>query len=202
MKLPDLDISVTVPATSSDPRFTEIHNEIRRHALRQALDADAKHELARRLAEAVGQDFDSIVERRLFQLMTPSEVTSLDPALVSVQLHTHRHRTPRDEGLFRRELDDNRAAIMALRPEAAPLNHFCYPSGDYVQEYAEWLQDAGVNWATTCDPGLATKHSDPYFLPRFIDAAGVTDATFDAWVSGLSYFAFTRQKAISNRIAP
>jgi peptidoglycan/xylan/chitin deacetylase (PgdA/CDA1 family) len=202
VRLPGLGETVTIPATTADPAFAAMHNRVRSYALAQHFDADEKHRFARQIAEAVGQDFDALVEMRLLQLMTPPEVAALDSRTTSVQLHTHRHRTPRDRDLFLREIDDNAAIIRALRGDRDSLNHFCYPSGDYVDAYGEWLRSRGVSWATTCDPGLATAASDPMFLPRFVDTEPVSEATFLAWVSGLSNFAFARRRTTPVRLGP
>ena len=202
VRLPGIDRTVTIPENTSDAGFATIHNALRQYALDGRLSADEKHALARTLAAVVHQDFDALVEQRVLQLMSRQEVEALDSRTVSVQLHTHRHRTPRDRGSFLRELDENASIIRALRGNDRPLNHFCFPSGDYIREYADWLRDAGVEWATTCDPGLATTRSDPYFLPRFVDAEPVTDAAFLAWVSGLSMMVYARRKSTPVRLQP
>lgn len=201
VRLPEVDLVVTIPDQTSSPQFADIHNELRRYALVHGFDADQKNAFARALAIVVGVDFDAILERKLFQIMSPEEVAALDPALVSVQLHTHRHRTPRDEALFKREIEDNRVVIERLRGPG-PTRHFCYPSGDYVREYGEWLREDGVQFATTCDPGLASRSSDPLFLPRFVDTENVPAETFMAWVSGLSYVAFARRTTTPVRLTP
>jgi peptidoglycan/xylan/chitin deacetylase (PgdA/CDA1 family) len=202
VRLPGLDRTVNIPAGTADPRFADIHNAVRQYAMDQGLGADEKHELARSLAVSVGQDFDALVEKRILQLMSRDEIASLDEKTVSVQLHTHRHRTPRDESGFNRELRENAEIIRELRGSSRPLNHFCFPSGDYIAEYERWLANFGVEWATTCDPGLASAKNNPYFLPRFIDAEPIPESTFRAWVSGLSQAAFARRRSTPVRLAP
>jgi peptidoglycan/xylan/chitin deacetylase (PgdA/CDA1 family) len=119
--------------------------------------------------------------------MTPDQVRALPPDLVDVQLHTHRHRTPREEQAFRRELRDNRAMIERLAPGAEPpAVHFCYPSGDYDAAFLPWLRAEGVRSATTCVPGIASAADDPLLLPRFVDTEHQPLATFEAWVSGFA----------------
>ncbi len=188
LRLPGLEETAVIPSTIHDAAFAALHTRFRQFAFDRRMSADEKHELLRALAERVRIDFDDLVDARLLQIMTPAEVQQLD-ARVSIQLHTHRHRTPRDAPQFAQELIDNAQAIHVSRPTAR-LNHFCYPSGDYVTEYAAWLRDANVEWATTCDPGFASTGADPYFLPRFIDSEVVSEAAFSAWVSGLSRFFF------------
>lgn len=155
-------------------------------ALAAGLSASEKDERLRRFAARLNVDYDRLRRERILHLMTPAEVATLAGAGVDVQLHTHRHRTPRDGALFRRELDDNRRAIEAMGAAAAPLEHFCYPSGDYAPEFLPWLREAGVTTATTCDPGIASAAVDPLLLPRFIDTMPQSAATFEAWVSGFA----------------
>jgi peptidoglycan/xylan/chitin deacetylase (PgdA/CDA1 family) len=202
VRLPGLEETVSVPMTIGDPTFVAVHTRLRQYAFDQGLSADDKHALAAQLAARVGQDFDDLVNARLLQLMSKDEVSALDERTVAVQLHTHRHRTPRDRESFLGELRDNAQAIHALRPNERPLDHFCYPSGDYVREYADWLREFGVQWATTCDPGLATRDSDPFFLPRFIDTEAVREPAFLAWVSGLSTFAYAGRTTTPVRLQP
>jgi hypothetical protein len=118
------------------------------------------------------------------------------PALVDVQLHTHRHRTPRDESLFRRELRDNRAAMDRIGLSGQRTTHFCYPSGDYITEFGPWLRAEGVEWATTCDVGLASATDSPLFLPRIIDSEGIPDDLFDGWILGTAALLPYQRRAV------
>jgi hypothetical protein len=88
---------------------------------------------------------------------------------VDVQLHTHRHRTPRNRELFLREIKGNAARIRELRGADVPLEHFCYPSGEYFGEFFGWLRECGVHYATTCVPDLASRDTDRMLVPRLID---------------------------------
>ena len=154
------------------------------HALARGLDAGEKDALIEAAAGRLGVDYGAVRAAGLFQIMTPDEVRALPRDLVDVQLHTHRHRTPRDHGLFARELRDNAAAIRALSGAERPLEHFCYPSGEYFGEFLDWLPEQGVRYATTCVPDIATADAHPLLLPRFIDTTGQSDEAFEAWVSG------------------
>ncbi len=157
------------------------------HMTAAALDAAGKDALLRRLSAAVGVDHDAFLATGMFQQMTPAQVRDLPRPLVDVQLHTHRHRTPRDEALFRREIVENRDRIAAYEAGAAPPPvHFCYPSGDYRGEFLRWLPALGVETATTTVPDIATADSHPLLLPRFIDTCAVDATTFGAWVAGLA----------------
>jgi peptidoglycan/xylan/chitin deacetylase (PgdA/CDA1 family) len=151
---------------------------------RDAMGADSKDALLRLVAGRVGLDYDAFLASGMFQVMTPAQVQALPHDLVSVQLHTHRHRVPRDRRAFAREVADNRAHLLPLGVQAA--THFCYPNGDYRADAAEWLRGLGIESATTCVPGIVSRGTDPMLLPRFVDSTGVTDATFDAWLTGVA----------------
>ena len=149
-----------------------------------------KNEIARQLAKLLDLDFDALCAKRLLHIMSREEVAQLIAEGFDVQLHTHRHRTPEDEILFRKEVQDNRKSL----PDAAKTaQHFCYPSGVYRDSFIPWLQAENVISATTCDVALATRNSNPWLLPRFIDTAVRTDVEFESWVSGVGdLLAFNR----------
>lgn len=166
-------------------------------AKQRRLDAHAKNELLRIVAARLGIDFEEFVGSGLLQLMTPEQVGRLPRDLIDVQLHTHRHRTPRERRDFDREIHDNQRAIAVLTGDQALRRHFCYPSGDYAGAYLVWLADLGVESATTCVPGIASVTSHRLLLPRFIDTMHVSSETFAAWVSG---FAALMPRRAANRL--
>lgn len=146
------------------------------------LPTDEKDRRLDALAATLGLDMPAIRGRRHLQLMTPAEVRDLPRELVSVELHTHRHRTPDDEAAFRRELAENSAMIADLTGRAP--RHFCYPSGRYRHAFLPWLRDMGVVSATTCVTGIATAHTEPLLTPRLVDTSHTPDTTFAGWVTG------------------
>lgn len=176
--------AIVVPTDAAERRALLLR--IRAHASEIGFSAEEKNELARALSADVGVDWDELVAGRLLQLMTPDEVASLSREHVDVQLHTHRHRTPRDRALFERELDDNRAALADMGWSPKERQHFCYPSGDYDQRFFPWLREKAVVSATTCTPRIATRACDPLLLPRVIDTMAMTDVEFHGWLSGIS----------------
>ena len=147
------------------------------------MDTVGKDELARELADDLGVDYEAILNQRLLQLMTPEEVTETAKAGIDVQLHTHRHRVPRDRALFRREIEDNRRRIIDLTGKT-PV-HFCYPSGEYYPEFFGWLEQSGVQSATTCDMALAHRDSASMQMPRMLDDSGMDLLRFESVVAGL-----------------
>ena len=160
-------------------------NTISLHATRRSLDAAEKDTLLARVAAGLGVSYDEVRSSEVLQLMTPESVAAL-PREISVQLHTHRHRAPRDHALFRRELTENACWIRKMRGSAAALNHFCYPSGEYRGELLPWLREFGVQYATTCVPGIAGPQDEPLLLPRFVDSCRQSLVTFEAWASGFA----------------
>jgi len=158
---------------------------------RENLTGIQKNEVAARLAAALGVDYGGLTAKRILQLMNPNEVAEIAKDGVDIQLHTHRHRTPDNESLFRREIVDNRERIQSLTGTNA--RHFCYPSGVYRKEFVAWLEKENVLSATTCDVGLAQAGDNPLLLSRLVDTTGRTQVEFESWLAGLgAMIAFRR----------
>lgn len=161
-------------------------SEVRRYvddARAQKLDTEARDAIARQCAESHGVDYDSILRDRLFQLMSPEEVSMAAKKGIDVQLHTHRHRTPLDRELFVREIRDNSRRIEEFTGRAP--RHFCYPSGVTAPDFLPWLRECGVRSATTCEPGLISQRSERLMLPRYLDGGGMERIDFEGWLSGI-----------------
>lgn len=152
----------------------------------RGMNADEKDGLVAEVAAALQVDYADIRAAGMLQLMDRQTLRDLPSGLIDVQLHTHRHRTPRDEALFAREIADNKLVLRTVLGSGRVLNHFCYPSGEYFGEFLPLLRSQGVEFATTCVPGLASRTSDPLLLPRFIDTAVTPRRMFDAWTSGVA----------------
>lgn len=142
-----------------------------------------KNEFARSLAEQFGIDYDALLKSRYGQVMTPEEASEAARAGIDIQLHTHRHRTPKDRELFLRELRDNAVRIREISGKTP--RHFCYPSGHNEPEFLPWLREFGVQSATTCDRGFASPSADPLLLPRVLDDSNMDLVEFEGVVSGL-----------------
>jgi len=155
-------------------------------AKQEGLSAADKDALARNLGHLLGEDVDELWGKRVLQIMSPDEVAQVSREGIDIQLHTHRHRSPVERGQYLRELSENRTSILASTG-GEPV-HFCYPSGEYRAEFLPWLRQAGVVSATTCEPGIASIKSAPLLLPRYIDTGEVSDAMFQAWLSGAGSF--------------
>lgn len=148
------------------------------------LSAEEKDALAATLAKELGIDYEAVCSNRLLHLLTPDEVRQLAADGVDIQLHTHRHRSPRERQLFQREIVDNRTCIEQMT--GAATTHFCYPSGIHDRLFFPWLKEMGVVTATTCDTGLASQTSYPLLLPRFVDTSLQSSIEFEGWLTGVS----------------
>lgn len=150
----------------------------------QGLSAAAKDVIAREIATRLHLDYEGLVARRVLTLMRPDDVRRLSGEGLDVQLHTHLHRTPEDPARFVSDVLENRTRIEAMT--GSRPTHLCYPSGVYRSSYLPALQREGIASATTCDPGLASRASEPLLLPRFIDTTFITPSEFDAWITGVA----------------
>jgi len=155
---------------------------------REHLSAEKKHNWLGAFAQRVGLDWEEFLRSRVLALMRPEEIGALDPGIVDVQLHTHRHRVPEQRELFIREIADNRRALGDCGLDPARLTHFCYPSGVHRPAMLPWLAELGVTSAVTTDPGLASASHHPLLLPRFIDAGTTSEVEFEGWASGVRQF--------------
>jgi len=158
--------------------------EIKLFVRDQKYSAEDKDVLATSLAKQLNVDYEEVLKKRILHLLNPDEVKQLAADGVDVQLHTHRHRAPLDRELFMREIDDNRKSIEAMTGKSP--THFCYPSGNYHFLLEQWLREAGIESATTCEAGLASAQSDPLLLPRLLDGSGRSSVEFAGWLSGIS----------------
>jgi peptidoglycan/xylan/chitin deacetylase (PgdA/CDA1 family) len=177
---------VRIPATSDAVGFRSLHTELRRFVAKHHMCANQQNALLDEIAKQCLVDLGPLFEHRILHLLQSAELRALDPALVDIQLHTHRHRTPLERSLFMREIDDNVAALRGFLQRDLTLEHFCYPSGHYRAEHTRWLREWGMRSATTCDPGMVEPETDPLLIPRLIDSAHLPDTTFEGWVTGLA----------------
>jgi peptidoglycan/xylan/chitin deacetylase (PgdA/CDA1 family) len=173
--------------------------EIRSFARAQKMSGDEKDRLAASLAAQLKVDYETLLEQRALHILSPKEVSELAAQGVDIQLHTHRHRTPRDRNLFIREIEDNRKSIYEMTGKRA--SHFCYPSGVYDPDFLPWLKEAGVISATTCDTGLAMPECNPLLLPRMLDVSSLSAVEFEGWLTGVSAaLPRRREKARAERV--
>jgi len=176
---------------STDAGRRRAHREIMDFTVQERYALPERISLAERLTGLLGDDYAALRAKRILTVMTPEEAAQIAREGVDVQLHTHRHRTPTDHALFLREITDNRLRIDPLR--AGVARHFCYPSGVYHSEFLPWLREAGVQTATTCDPGLASSKTEPLLLPRLVDTSNLSALDVEGWLTGMSAFFLPRK---------
>lgn len=178
---PVIGIEGVFDLSNADEKQTALETLI--SFVRQEGQPPAEKELiSRKLADQLGINYDYLLEKRLFNLLTPEEVRLLAGEGIDIQLHTHRHRTPLNRELFYREINDNRDSIERMTGRRA--THFCYPSGIFDEAFFPWLQDLGVVSATTCDPGLSSRDSSRLQLPRLVDTMPLSRIEFEGWLTG------------------
>lgn len=179
---------------SNDAREAAL-GELHAFVRAQQLSGEAKDEFAAKLAAHLKVDYAALLEQRVMHNLSPAEVKQLAQDGVDIQLHTHRHRTPKDRELFLCEIEDNRRRIHEMTGRATP--HFCYPSGRYDAAFLPWLREAGVVSATTCESGFAARSSNPLLLPRFLDNENLSDIEFESWLKGVSLSRPRRRSFVS-----
>jgi peptidoglycan/xylan/chitin deacetylase (PgdA/CDA1 family) len=146
-------------------------------------DREAQQTWLGEVATRLGIDWDKFVRSRLLHLMNAAEVADIARRGFDVQLHTHRHRTPREKTAFCHEVVENRRIIEEMTGH--PATHFCYPSGDVDPVFLPWLRELKVETATTTKvAGLAKAEYDPLLLPRYVDTMAQSEVVFESWVSG------------------
>jgi len=180
-----IGLSLTVKLDSM-AAVDEAAKRLRFFAAENLLTGEEKDHALSVLAVQLGLNFRDILRSRTLHLMNPEELCEVSRQHVDIELHTHRHKLPIDRRLFREEIARNSELIRAatgIRPE-----HFCYPNGGYRPEITGWLRDAGIKSATTCDPGLVSKGTDPMLLPRVTDSNNVSQTRFESWLAGFGVF--------------
>lgn len=119
----------------------------------------------------------------LFRLLNEKELQKLERFNVDHQLHTHRHCSPQEELLFKREITENITSLKSMLGDRT-LDQFCYPSGEYYEHQLPWLRELGVETATTIYSGMLTEHTDLLQTPRFLDGEDVHQIEFEAEICG------------------
>ena len=155
-----------------------------RKAIMEGLSTAEKDDRARQLAGYLGHDYNDLCRRRILHLMTSDQVSEVaSSSAVTIESHTHRHRTPDDLDLMTRELRDNITRIQQITGRR-PV-HFCYPDGVFNTKYFPLLEQEGFRSATTCERALTTRTRHCYTIPRWLDQQMHTESQYQGWLSGL-----------------
>lgn len=141
-----------------------------------------------RICSALGLDPQVELGGDRFRMMDAAEIARCRHLGIDVQLHTHRHRLPPEEAAETlREVRDNRAVLEPAKGESC--THLCYPSGRHAPEHGAWLRAAGVESATTCDPGLNSPGTPDHYLRRHLDRDDDADIELEAELCGVTEIA-------------
>ncbi len=158
----------------------------REHAARrisEATDDCDRKALLMKLAEVLRVDWDPDGDSPLFRLMTMEQLAQLPAQGMDLQLHTHRHCLPMDDPKgVETEIIDNRAVLERI--VSGPLQHFCYPSGEFHPSQFPWLRALGIESATTCLSGFNYPGTERFALRRFLDGENIDQVEFEAELSG------------------
>ena len=190
--LKEFGVSEPVVLDSAESRQTAA-DRVLQSAESQNLTGEQKNQIVIAIANRLKVDYEELHAQRVLHLMTPQEVKLLAQEGVDFQLHTHRHRVPVKEDLFRQEIRDNRARL--ANSVTGVRRHFCYPSGAYRPEFLQWLSAEDIISATTCDTGFAHSESNPLLLPRLVDTTGRSEIEFESWLTGVGHFISSHKRA-------
>jgi peptidoglycan/xylan/chitin deacetylase (PgdA/CDA1 family) len=179
----------------TDHSRAQLFDQINRYFEDKNLSGKQKDEVVAEFASVIGFDYGQLTRERLFHLMKPDEVAEVAKGGIDIQLHTHRHRTPPNRDLFIQELDENRQHINNLT-DKDHLVHFCYPSGAHQPGFLPWLREFGVESATTCDQQYSSRDTNPLLLPRLLDQFLLSEAEFEAWLTG--FMAYMPKRKITH----
>ena len=153
----------------------------------EALPVDRRLAALRAFGAELGVD-EAWLETRQFHIMSAAELAEAHGRGLDVQLHTHRHiEIDTQVEALPAEIEENRAWLRAAIGDL-PFDHFCLPSGATHPKARALLAASGVRSATLVTPGLNAPGADPYALRRFLDARDISDAEFEAYLSGLLYY--------------
>lgn len=162
----------------------KLHEDAMKMIDGQKTTEEKKHVL-RNILRTLDLDAEELLARESLKILAPHQVATLAAESVDFQMHTHRHRFPKDCGLLAEEIMANRA-IIAEHTGTDP-RHLCYPSGVYCPSMFGALRDCGVKSATTCEDGLSDSRTDLLRIHRYLDSESMHQLEFEALVSGFTY---------------
>ncbi len=168
-------LEVSLPA---DAFFTAANN-----VARTLESADERQVFLRLCCDTLGYDWSCLQAGRLISYITSDEAREMAQGGVDLQLHTHRHFLPDDNfEAAQREIEDNKRALEPVG--VSELRHFCYPSGNYSEKRATYLEQIGVVSATTTSAGFNQRKTPRMRLKRFLDSEAITLLEFEAEMCG------------------
>ncbi|HEX9947976.1 MAG TPA: polysaccharide deacetylase family protein [Allosphingosinicella sp.] len=153
----------------------------------EALPVERRLDALRRFGAGLGVD-EAWLSLRQFHIMSADELTEASRRGLDIQLHTHRHiDVNRKIDSLALEVTENRDFLRSAIGNYH-FAHFCYPSGATHERAAALLAANGVQSATVDQTGLNAPGADCYALRRLLDGRSVSDAEFDAYLSGILHY--------------
>jgi len=185
ISLEDLDITTK---TGSPVEFKEIRTEDDLWEFIRLCEANCKRKQRQEALAFLAKEFgveltpDIIKAHSIANLKILKDFAKCET--LDIQLHTHTHKTKMKIESFKKDIQKN---IDYLREVVSyPLEHFCYPSGQWNEEMIPVLKELNIKSATTCDPGLMDTDTNPYKIPRIIDSESMNELVFYSEISGVS----------------
>ena len=146
-------------------------------------DVAGREALCEQLASLCSYDIDAARARRILKFINRDEVAELAGMGFDLQLHTHAHVfSPTDKQAATEQIRKNVSSLTDMG--VGQTRHFCYPSGEYVAEHADWLEELEVDTAVTTEFGLASADMPRHFLPRICDSDAMAATDFEGAVTG------------------
>jgi peptidoglycan/xylan/chitin deacetylase (PgdA/CDA1 family) len=173
------------PATLDEGGRALCGSEIFQFAARHKMSGREKDDLLAELAGRLGIDYGQLCRDRVLHLANPEEIERWSRE-ADLQLHTHRHRVSKRQETMYKELHDNIGALEHMI--GGTRRHLAYPGGACIPEYSNWLDEFGLQSATTCQTGLASADSDRMLLPRVMETAWNTELEIASWITGVNEF--------------
>jgi peptidoglycan/xylan/chitin deacetylase (PgdA/CDA1 family) len=145
-----------------------------------------RDEALRRFAAELGINDEEWHYGRQFNLMTLDEIGDAHRRGLDFQLHTHCHRWgAASPDRLAVEIAKNKAVLASACSRAeSDFEHFCYPSGYLNPAGDDVLKRSGIKSATMVDQGINPPGTHSYRLRRFLDGRSISQASFEAYLSG------------------
>jgi peptidoglycan/xylan/chitin deacetylase (PgdA/CDA1 family) len=113
-------------------------------------------------------EWDAALGAQLCRLMDRADLLAWQAAGQEIGSHgvSHCHLTRVSRAEARAEIFDSKKQLEDLAGRS--VRHFCYPYGDHNDAVRDLVGEAGYETATTTDPGLNDRGTDPLRLRRYL----------------------------------
>lgn len=147
------------------------------------LNIQSRSEICRKICEQFGVNYQDILDKRIFHLMSIEEAAAAARNGVDFQLHTHRHLFDLENSeKMQDEIIQNKEILMKLIGKN-PI-HFCYPSGLHSEKAWPVLDKLAIASATTTQQGIIFRSTPRWAMPRLLDGQNLHNLEFEAELCG------------------